>query len=197
LADQDWIEKEKKQPGKMGRSLSDHDKKIEEFAGNIFVEDTDPTNGSSIAFLLSFRNIKGLFLADGHPSDIVSAIRKLKFTETCPLLLSFVKLSHHGSKGNTSPELLSLIRTPVYAITANGISNKHPDKETLSRILCYNTSIGQPLRFAFAANTKEIKSLFKVDVNPHEQYNFTCTYTPEDELQTSLAYLPIIKTNDQ
>lgn len=190
-ADRDWIEKERKKPVKISNSKGDHHKKIEDFEEQNFEENVDVANGSSITFILKFKDITGLFLADGHPSDVVNSLKKLKYTQRCPLSLSFVKVSHHGSKNNTSPELLTLINTGVYVLSANGITNKHPDKETLARILKYHARIGRPLKLVFASNTTEIKSLFSVDENPEERYNFTQSFIEKDKLQTTLAYLPI------
>jgi beta-lactamase superfamily II metal-dependent hydrolase len=190
-ADRDWIKREKKKPAKITRSQGDHHKKIEDFVESDFVENVDTVNGSSIAFILRFKDITGLFLADGHPSDIVNSLKKLNYSQKCPLLLSFVKVSHHGSKNNTSLELLALIRTGVYVLSANGITNKHPDKETLVRILKYHARIGQPLIFVFTANTNQIKTLFNVDEDPERRYNFSQSFIEKDKLQTTLAYLPI------
>ncbi|MBL4675860.1 MAG: hypothetical protein JKY70_06605 [Mucilaginibacter sp.] len=190
-ADLDWIEKEKKLPAKMGRTESDHHNKIEAFNLNRFQEDDDPTNGSSITFLLQYKGIKGLFLADSHPSDVVNSLKKLNYTDTCPLLLSFIKVGHHGSKKNTGSELLKLINTGVYVFTANGITNKHPDKETLARILMHHLSIGQPSKLIFASNTTQIKSLFNVDEKAEERFNFVQEFIQDDQPQITLAYLPI------
>lgn len=190
-ADRDWIEREKRKSVRMARSESDHLKKIEDFDQKSFKEDTDIINGSSITFILKFKGVAGLFLADGHPSDVVGSLKRLNHTLECPLLLSFVKLSHHGSKYNTSQELLELIRTGIYVISANGISNRHPDKETLARILKYHLSIGQPLKLVFASNTSQIRSLFLADKDPQQRYNFNQVFVEEGELQTSLTFLPI------
>lgn len=190
-ADLEWIRKEKKAAVRMARTESDHHKRIEDFEGNDFVENIEVINGSSIAFILSFKGMAGLLLADSHPTDVVNSLKRLGYTPEYPLLLSFVKVSHHGSKQNTSPELLTLIRTGVYVISANGISNKHPDKETLARILKYHNSIGQHLKFLYTANTPQIKALFNVDENPQERYNFSQVFIEDGQSQTTLSYLPI------
>lgn len=190
-ADRDWIQKEKKAAVRIGRVESDHHKKIEDFDPNDFEENTEVINGSSITFILNFKGISGLFLADGHPTDVVNSLKRLKYTPECPLALSFVKISHHGSKKNTSPELLQMIRTGVYVVSANGITNKHPDKETLARILKYHEGIGQPVKLVFTANTPQIKALFDVDDNPQERYNFTEAFIEDGQLQIPLSYLPI------
>jgi len=190
-ADFAWIQKEKNASIKMARKESDHHKKIEDFIGNEFEENGDVINGSSIAFILNYKGIAGLFLADAHPTDITNSLKKIGYTSECPLFLSFVKVSHHGSKYNTSPELLTLMRTSVYVISANGISHKHPDKETLARILRYHSNIGQPATLVFTSSTRQIKSLFDVDENPQERYNFKQVFIEDGQSQTTLSYLPI------
>jgi beta-lactamase superfamily II metal-dependent hydrolase len=191
-ADADWLRRERKMRTKMGRTESDHSKKIEEFGNNPFDEDSDPANGSSITFLLQFKGIKGLLLADGHPSDVVDSLFGLNYTENCPLSLSFIKVAHHGSKKNTSTEFLKLVSTGVYVFTANGITNKHPDKETLARILTHHLSIGQPSKLIFASDTTQIKSLFNVDDRAEERFNFVQEFIKDGQSHVTLAYLPII-----
>lgn len=51
-----------------------------------------------------------------------------------PLSVDYVKLSHHGSQHNTSPEFLKLIECQNYIISTNGSGHGHPDKRTLARI---------------------------------------------------------------
>jgi len=48
----------------MGRTVGYHNLKIEEFSES-GGEDNDLVNGSSITFLLNYKNIDVLFLADG------------------------------------------------------------------------------------------------------------------------------------
>ena len=58
---------------------------------------------------LDLCNVKILLLADSHPSVIVASLRALYYSETQKLTVDYMKVSHHGSRYNTSPELLSLI----------------------------------------------------------------------------------------
>jgi hypothetical protein len=46
-----------------------------------------------------------------------------------------VKVSHHGSKGNTSSALLKLIDSPRWLISTNGDKYEHPDQECVARIV--------------------------------------------------------------
>lgn len=75
-----------------------------------------------------------LFLGDSHDEIIVENLRKLGFNEEKKLELELVKISHHGSHYNTSPEFLSLIKSERYVISTNG-SKGLPNKRTIARIL--------------------------------------------------------------
>ncbi|OKS88707.1 ComEC/Rec2 family competence protein [Mucilaginibacter polytrichastri] len=182
--------------GKVGRSESDHNKKIEDFDGKAFSEDGDPVNASSIAFLLEYQGLKALFLADSHPSDIVTSLMALGYSKENPLNIEFAKISHHGSKANTSPELLEMINTANFLFTANGVSNKHPDKECLARILTGKTR-QKHLNFIFSSKTDEIKNLFAVDDDPYAKYNFSCLYIANDSNRYTLTFLPIKKDDSE
>jgi len=59
----------------------------------------------------------------------------LGYSEENPLKAEFVKLSHHGSKGNTNAELLGIIDSKVFVVSSNGSIHKLPDKQCLSRII--------------------------------------------------------------
>jgi beta-lactamase superfamily II metal-dependent hydrolase len=100
-----------------------------------FEEDKSIHNGSSIAFLISSGNASALFLGDALPSTICASLRKLGYSEKNPLHVGACKLSHHGSKGNTSAELLSLLRCDQFIISTDGSRHGLPDKVTLARIM--------------------------------------------------------------
>jgi hypothetical protein len=95
-----------------------------------FREDRSVTNGSSIAFLLQFAGRSALFLGDAFPSVISEQLQRLPVA-SLPISLDLVKVSHHGSKRNTSPELLSKITAKHFLISTDGSKHKHPDMEAL------------------------------------------------------------------
>ncbi|MBA5630387.1 ComEC/Rec2 family competence protein [Moheibacter lacus] len=105
---------------------------------DIFEEDKDVYNGSSIAFIIKndFKNY--LFLGDSHPSEIVTALKNLGYNKDNKLNVELFKLSHHGSQKNTSTELLNLIKTNNYIVSTNGDLHSHPDKSTIARIVSGN-----------------------------------------------------------
>lgn len=106
---------------------------------DVFEEDNDPYNGSSIAFILTKDSTNYLFLGDSHPSEIITELKKLKYNhDDNKLVVELFKVSHHGSKKNTSTELLNFIDTNKYVISTNGDLHYHPDKSTIGRIVAAN-----------------------------------------------------------
>ena len=115
---------------------NDYAKTIKEhLANDIFSEDDAYPNGSSIAFILSKEEDNFLFLGDSHPSVIVEGLKKFNYSKDNPLIAKFVKLSHHGSKGNTNIELLKCVNSKNYIISTNGFGDQHPNKQLLSRLI--------------------------------------------------------------
>jgi beta-lactamase superfamily II metal-dependent hydrolase len=196
-AEQLWHVEEK--GGKLGRTSeqSDYQQTIETLKLKSFSEDTDAVNGSSIGCLVTYRGLNFLLLADSHPGDVVTALRNLGYSEKRPLSAEFVQLAHHGSKANTSPELLQLINTSQYVVTGNGEANAHPDKETLARVLINESRSDEMISFVFPYHTKPLTKLFDVDQDAEETYNFKCEFPRSANEPLSLDYLPFESLTDE
>lgn len=118
---------------------NDYAKTIKEhLVDDIFLEDDAYSNGSSIAFVLSKEEKNFLFLGDSHPSVIVEGLSKFNYFEDNKLIAEFVKVSHHGSKGNMNIELLKCINSKNYVISTNGSVDQHPNKQLLARLIKEN-----------------------------------------------------------
>lgn len=104
---------------------------IESLASGAFEEDTSATNRSSFAFLIEHQGKRLLYLGDCHAATVISWLDIQKIQK---IKVDAVKISHHGSKNNTSMELLQRIDCPKYMISTNGKSHGHPNLETLARI---------------------------------------------------------------
>ena len=85
--------------------------------------------------MLEYNKLRLLFLSDSHPSIVAKNIKEHYKEETFPIKFDLIKISHHGSKNNTSPELLELIDSEKYMISTNGVTHNHPDLETIARII--------------------------------------------------------------
>lgn len=164
---ENWNEELAKLEAKSSNQVSahggkDYDKTIEELVSNSFEADTSITNGSSIAFILKYQEMKFLLLGDAFVDVVVSSLKSFEYTKANPLKVKFVKLSHHGSKRNINESLLELIDTDTYIISTNGISHDHPDQEALSRIIMFNKDKINQTKFYFNHEKDEyFKNIFK------------------------------------
>ncbi|MDW1820924.1 hypothetical protein R7Z10_11035 [Vibrio sp. Vb1018] len=122
-----------------GFMSSKQDKRsIEEIIdNNETLNDSSKCNQISIAFNFTYRGKSVLLLGDAHAEVITKGMRAHGYNESNKLQSEYMKLSHHGSKNNTSQELLNLVSCNKFIITTNGNRHDHPDKETLARIIKY------------------------------------------------------------
>jgi len=150
-------------------STTDYHKTINELSNEEFEEDSSLFNKSSIAFLLEHENCKLLMLGDSHPSIIASSLRKLGYSEKNKLKLDLMKISHHASKKNTSPELLKLLDCEKFIISSDGSKHGLPNKQSLARIV---TIFDKPVTFYF--NYSSMKKIFTSQ--ECTEYKITCIY---------------------
>lgn len=99
--------------------------------------DRAPANGSSIAFLLEHRGATALLTADAVPTVLVPALRALATHRgiELPWKLDLLKLSHHGSRANTTADLMQVVRATDTIISTNGAIFGHPDAEGVARVV--------------------------------------------------------------
>jgi beta-lactamase superfamily II metal-dependent hydrolase len=103
-----------------------------------FKEETRVANGSSIAFITENKVRSFLFLGDAHPSVVVEGLNNFGYNKNNVLNAEFMKVSHHGSKYNTSKELLEIVKTDKYIISSNATKHGLPNKRTIARIINNN-----------------------------------------------------------
>jgi beta-lactamase superfamily II metal-dependent hydrolase len=139
-------------------------------------EDDSVENGSSISVLTEYQDKRVLWLADANPNTIVSTLKNLGYSKNNPLICDWVKVTHHGSRGNNSSELYEMIRCENYLISANG-ENLHclPTKECLARILRNEKrTLSSEYKFHFTYDNQLLRSMFDVDGNDiYKELNFT------------------------
>jgi len=162
----------------------DYITKIEDFDLNDWKEDRSIENGSSITFLTEYENIKVLWLSDSHPTDIVKSLKELGYSKDNKVVCDWVKVAHHGSPGNNSNELYSIIDCTNYLISANG-ENKHflPTKQSLVRILLNkNRDFKKKYLFYFTYDNFTLRDIFKVDGNTaFKKWNFEVKYLTDSK----------------
>lgn len=114
-------------------------KNIESLANTKFEDDQSLANKSSITFLAESNGKSILYLSD---SDVSTILFWLDSQRLDKITVDAVKISHHGSKSNTSMALLNRIACRKYLISTNGKSHNHPDLETIARIAVANQQSG-------------------------------------------------------
>lgn len=97
-----------------------------------FSEDSSVANGSSLALLLEHKGRAALMAGDAYPSVVAAAWRRLSRERSGVVALDLLKLSHHGSSTNTSPQLLALLKPKKLLISTDGSGYGHPHAETLA-----------------------------------------------------------------
>lgn len=111
--------------------------------------DPSPNNGSSISVLIETPSARMLFLGDAWADDTVVALER-RATAGVMTIFDAIKLSHHGSCRNTSPQLLELIDAPVYLISSDGGKHGHPDFPVLRAIVDRPSTFIRHLYFNYA-----------------------------------------------
>jgi Metallo-beta-lactamase superfamily len=115
---------------------------------DIYEPDISITNGSSIATIVELGGVRILMLADAWAEDVVQALRVLQ-SNGDSMFFDAIKISHHGSLRNTSPDLLQLIDAPRYIVSSNGNAHDHPDVEVLVAIVDRPASFSRTLYFNY------------------------------------------------
>lgn len=96
-------------------------------------KDTSISNGSSISFILEYKEKKLLFLGDAHEDIIIENLERYKEIKG-NLDFEVAKISHHGSLKNNF-KWIDIIKAKKYLISTNGAKHNHPDKRVIAKIL--------------------------------------------------------------
>jgi beta-lactamase superfamily II metal-dependent hydrolase len=118
--------------------LGGDDEKIEEWAKTDCDEDDSPANRSSIAFIATYDGVSCLMAADATSEYLKDNLEKLNLLdEFGTITVDVWKLSHHGSKKSTQDYLIQAIQTKKVLICSDGKRYRHPDKETIAKLLTH------------------------------------------------------------
>ena len=145
---------------------------VESLARTPFKADATKPNGASIAFVVEHSGKRVLMGADAHPGVLEQSLRKLGASPATPYRLDCMKVSHHGSKANTSPQLLKLIDCTCFAFSTDGTRHGHPDAEAIARILANDPTRKKTLVFNFRQDSTaqwENAALM-------EKWNYACAF---------------------
>ena len=139
--------------------------------------DNAAANGSSIAFLAEFAGRSCLFLADAHPDCVCDSIRRLLAARGLERLrVDAVKVSHHGSRGNTTDELMALVESPRFLFSTNGAQFGHPDREAVQRVIGRTTQLRPTLYFNYDSDQNREWGCARLQ----DEFQYCAVYRPDD-----------------
>jgi beta-lactamase superfamily II metal-dependent hydrolase len=100
-------------------------------------------NLASLMFLAEGEGKRLLLTGDGHANDI---LRGLEHAGHQTLHVDVLKLQHHGSEFNITPDFCSRVTADIYVITGNG-AHANPDLRALAAIIDARNGADYELRF--------------------------------------------------
>jgi beta-lactamase superfamily II metal-dependent hydrolase len=104
---------------------------VEALVKDKFTQDAAPANGTSIGFLFEHQKKRLLLTGDAHPAVLADSLDRLGGKQR----LDAWKISHHGSRANSSPSLLDRVDCSRFLISTNSDTFGHPDPEAIARIV--------------------------------------------------------------
>jgi beta-lactamase superfamily II metal-dependent hydrolase len=148
---------------------------VDKLAAEVFKEDNAEPNGSSITFIAEYGGKRVLLGADSQPGIVEASLRRLGASETNRYKLDCLKVSHHGSKKNTSPALLKIIDCTCFAFSTDGTKHGHPDKQMIARILKNDPARPKHLIFNF----RQPSTTIWANATLQRKWNYTCVFPGE------------------
>lgn len=106
---------------------------VEDFAASRFKGDDSAANGSSIAVLAEFDGKRAILTGDAHAEVVAGSLGRLRGANGPRLKVDAYKLSHHGSRGTHSVEVMRQVEAARYLISSDGSRHNHPHVEAIAR----------------------------------------------------------------
>lgn len=126
---------ERPAPDLLGREDADRVVALHRLMSRPYRPDMSAANGSSIAFLAEDDDgDRVLLAADATAEMLAASLRRLAMGGR--YRVDLCKVPHHGSRHNTSPELLFLLDCRHWLLSTSGRRHGHPNREAMARILC-------------------------------------------------------------
>jgi hypothetical protein len=127
---------------------------VDALARSPFEPDTAVANGSTIALLAEFEGRSCLLTGDAFPDVMLASARRLaRERGKSRLSVGALKVPHHGSRHNVSPDLLGIVATSQYLFSTSGAIFGHPDDEAVARVLAAGTGPRTALHFNYPSAT--------------------------------------------
>jgi hypothetical protein len=141
-------------------------------SGILSILDKSVPNLASITFLAEINNKKILFTGDGIGHDIVDILSKNAMLDSNgKLFVDILKVPHHGSDRNSSPEFFKTVNAKYYIISANG-RDDNPSFNTMRWIIESRKTDRNPKKIILTNITPNVKKILK-EYN-QSKFNYEC-----------------------
>ncbi len=139
--------------------------------------DTSVPNLSSLMFLLEApRTRRILMTGDGTGGDLLDGLEQAGLLVDGKIHVSVLKVPHHGSARNVTPDFLSCVSADTYVISANG-RDGNPDLDTLLWIVDAAHARGKHFRIVVTNKTPSTIELLQA--RPRSIYDYTLSVFDE------------------
>jgi beta-lactamase superfamily II metal-dependent hydrolase len=149
--------------------------------------DTSIANLSSIMFLAEYHGKKILFTGDGLGDDAVDMISERGLLDSKgEYHVDVLKVPHHGSERNASPDFFNTVTADTYVISANG-RDDNPSLATLKWIIESKRKKNKIIKIFLTNRTDKTDKILQKYDQKKFQYRFTFLKSGSHSLEISLS----------
>jgi beta-lactamase superfamily II metal-dependent hydrolase len=148
---------------------------VEDGASSKFEGDDSEANGTSICVLAEFEGRRAVLTGDAHAEVLAASLAKLGSPDQAIEIDAF-KLSHHGSRGTHSVDLMRQIRCKRFLISSDGSRHKHPHVESLARTVRHARG---GIELIFNYSSEQSRAWDRRELKTH--YNYMTVYPRDGE----------------
>ncbi len=105
---------------------------VDALAAAPYRRDRSVPNAAGITLVAEYAGKRVLLLGDAPSEEVLPGLARLG---AGPHRFAAVKMSHHGSRANTSLAFLAQVRAKTWLVSTDGATHKHPNPEALARVV--------------------------------------------------------------
>jgi Metallo-beta-lactamase superfamily len=149
--------------------------------------DRSVPNLSSVVLLATCNRKTVLLTGDARGDHIMAGLNAAKLTTRGKLHINVLKVQHHGSSRNASPDFFKSVTADTYVLSANGRYG-NPDFAALQWIVESARDRPQPITLVVTNETESVKELqkkldpstyrYKLEVLPPGKHSIAITLAP-------------------
>ena len=148
------------------------------------MSDQSMPNLSSIVLFAECGGKTILFTGDARGDHIIEGLQTAKLLKKGKLHVDVLKVQHHGSHRNTTPDFFNTVTADIYVLSADG-RHGNPKFDTMKWIVETARHRQRPITLVATNETETIIELQKK--LPPSDYGYTLRLLPEDEHSIEIA----------